>query len=92
MIAPLPKWGEQRQPTSQFDGRTICPECQRKPVEAGGDTCFRCRVATVGYTWHGGGHNFGRSNFSARTNAEFVAEHVGDNPNAAHMGSGEWQG
>lgn len=71
--------------------RAICPECRRKTVQEGYDTCFRCRVASVGFAWHGGGFMFGRNNFSDRTNAEFVAEHVGDtkNPAVAHLGSKE---
>lgn len=80
---------------AQFDGRTVCPECRTKPVQEGYDVCFRCRVATVGFNWHGGGFEFGRNNFSTRTNAEHVLEHVGDvkdNPNIAHLGSGEWKG
>jgi hypothetical protein len=62
----------------------ICQECGTKDAEESSTTCFRCRVATVRYGWHGGGFNYGRHNFSARTNAEFVNEHVGDvrdNPN-----------
>jgi len=70
----------------------ICLDCSRKEAEPDSDTCFRCRVASVGFGWKGGGFNFGRSNFSSRTNAEFVAEHVGDTTGAAHMGSQEWQG
>jgi len=54
----------------------ICLECERKDAEPGRDTCFRCRVATVGYTWRGGGYGYGRSNFTARTNAEFTNEHA----------------
>lgn len=70
----------------------VCPECRRKPVQEGYDVCFRCRVSSVGFSWHGGGFNFGRKNFSERTNAEFVNEHVGDvrgDPNIAHLGSKE---
>jgi hypothetical protein len=72
----------------------ICQECGTKEVEEGSTTCFRCRVATVGFGFRGGGHLYGRDNFAARTNAEFVAEHVGDvnRPGIAHMGSQEWQG
>ena len=72
----------------------ICVECERKEAEAGTDTCFRCRVASVGFGWHGGGFLYGRHNFAERTNAEFVNEHVGevkDNPRYAHMGSQEWR-
>jgi hypothetical protein len=37
---------------------------------------------------------YGRHNFAERTNAEYVAEHVGDvkRPGIAHLGSQEWQG
>lgn len=71
-----------------------CQECGRKRKEAGGETCYRCRVASVGFNWHGGGFGYGRHNFHDRTNAEFVAEHVGDvkgNPNIAHIGSMDWK-
>jgi len=81
-IAPLPRDSPAR----------MCSECRRKPRQDGYDVCFRCRVASVGFGWRGGGFMYGRDNFSARTNAEFVAEHVGDSPNAAHMGSKDWQG
>lgn len=69
-----------------------CPECGVKPIKAGYKTCYRCHVNGFGVNWKGGGFNFGRHNFSARTNAEFVNEHVGDvrgNPNIAHLGSKE---
>jgi hypothetical protein len=56
----------------------ICVECHRNKAEVGTDTCFRCRVATVNFGWRGGGFVYGRSNFSARTNEEFLNEHVGD--------------
>lgn len=69
-----------------------CVECKRKDAEQDSDTCFRCRVASVGYRWVGGGHMYGRDNFSSRTNAEYVREHVGDTTGLAHMGSQEWQG
>lgn len=67
-----------------------CQECGRKRKEEGGKTCFRCRVASVGFNWHGGGRMFGRQNFSERTNAEFIAEHV-DTTNAQHIGSMDWK-
>jgi hypothetical protein len=65
-----------------------------KDVEPGKVECFRCRIASIGYVFRGGGHLYGRANFSARTNAEYVAEHVGDvnRPGIAHLGSQEWQG
>jgi hypothetical protein len=72
----------------------ICTTCRRKEAEEHRDLCFRCRVATVGFGWRGGGFNYGRGNFSARTNADFVAEHVGDvnRPGIAHLGSQDWSG
>jgi hypothetical protein len=63
-----------------------------KEAEPGSETCFRCRVATVGFGFRGGGLMYGRKNFSERTNAEYIAEHIGDTSGAAHMGSQEWQG
>ena len=48
-----------------------------KEREPGSDTCFRCRVASVGFAFVGGG-GYGRSAFSSRTNAEFLNETVGD--------------
>lgn len=72
----------------------ICDDCGMRPAEEGRDTCFRCRVLSVGFGWRGGGHLYGRENFSERTNAEYVAEHIGDvkRPGIAHLGSQEWQG
>ena len=72
----------------------ICTTCHDKLAEGNSDTCFRCRVATIGFTWRGGGFVYGRSNFSARTNAEYLAEHVGDvtRPEMAHLGSQEYSG
>jgi hypothetical protein len=72
----------------------FCRECSTKEAEHGSDICFRCRVSTVGFGFRGGGHMYGRGSFSERTNAEYVAEHVGDvkQPGIAHLGSQEWQG
>jgi hypothetical protein len=65
-----------------------------KKTEAGRDECFRCRVSSVGFTFRGGGLMYGRKNFAERTNAEYIAEHIGDTKQSgiAHMGSQEWQG
>ena len=56
----------------------ICVGCECKEAEEQSDLCFKCRVATIRFGWRGGGFAYGRSNFSARTNAEFLNEHVGD--------------
>jgi hypothetical protein len=45
-------------------------------------------VRSVGFGFKGGGFTFGRKNFTARTNAEFVNEHVGEvrgNPNIERL-------
>jgi hypothetical protein len=43
----------------------LCTECGRKPVEAGRTTCFRCRVATVGFTYRSA--HLGRAGFHEST-------------------------
>lgn len=48
-----------------------CQDCHLRPAEAGTDTCFRCRVATVGFTFVGGG-GYGRKAYHERTTAEFI--------------------
>lgn len=71
----------------------ICADCGRKEAETGRDVCFRCRVASVGFSWHGGGYLYGRENFSSRTNGEFLSEHVGeirDNPRYAPVETSCW--
>ena len=71
----------------------ICATCNTKPAEGNSDTCFRCRVAQLALlSWRR--TSLRGANFSARTNAEYVAEHVGDvsRPEIAHVGSRGWQG
>ncbi|MET0885034.1 MAG: hypothetical protein ABWX92_01165 [Mycetocola sp.] len=72
----------------------ICDECGQRQAEPGRNECYRCKITSIGFGFRGGGHLYGRENFSARTNAEYVAEHVGDvnRPGVAHLGSQEWQG
>jgi hypothetical protein len=54
------------------------PDCRcGKPVEAGHDECFLCRVRSVGFSFVGGG-GYGRETFAARTNQEFINENVPD--------------
>jgi len=69
----------------------ICVTCQTKDAEDGGTECFRCRVASVGFSFAGGG-GYGRVAFRDRTNAEFLAEHVGDvrRPGVEHMDGRVW--
>jgi len=71
----------------------VCQTCGVKDAEPGSDECFHCRVSSVGFTWRGGGKDGGRHDFHDRTNAEFIAEHVGDvknNPNIAPADRGCW--
>lgn len=69
----------------------ICDTCGAKEAEVGRTECFRCRVATVGFSFVGGG-GYGRATFTERTNAEFIAEHVGDvrRPEVEHMDGRVW--
>ena len=71
----------------------ICQDCHQRDAEAGTDTCFRCRVLTVGFGFRGGGFMYGRKQFAERTNAEFINEHMGevkDNPDIAPAERGVW--
>lgn len=54
----------------------ICESCGHKEAEAGRRECFRCRVASVGFAFVGGG-GYGREAFSSRTTTEFLNETVG---------------
>jgi len=54
-------------------GREIAPDDENS-VKHG--ACFPCRMRGVGITFRGGG-GYGRANFSARTNAEFLRENDG---------------
>lgn len=45
-----------------------------KTAEAGSDECFRCRVASVGFTLRGGAF-VGSGNFH-KTKGEFLREHM----------------
>jgi hypothetical protein len=70
----------------------ICETCHRKEAETGHPECFRCRVASVGFAFVGGG-GYGRSTFAARTNNEFLNEFVGDvrnDPNIEQVHNGVW--
>ena len=51
-------------------------ECGR-PAERDRTECFRCRVASVGFSFRGGG-GYTRSSFHDYTNAERRAEILGD--------------
>lgn len=47
-----------------------------KFAEPGRDTCFRCRVASVGFSWKGGAL-YGKDGFHT-TQREFLKEHTGN--------------
>lgn len=53
----------------------ICQECCLRDAEPGSLECFHCRVASVAFTFTGGG-GYGRKNFAARTTEEFKNEFV----------------
>lgn len=52
-----------------------CQECHTKPAESGHDTCFRCRVMGVGFSFHGGVRH-GRSGWNDSVRAH-LEEHTG---------------
>jgi hypothetical protein len=53
----------------------ICTECGVKPAEAGRSTCFRCRVAGVGFNFKGSAQP-GRTGWN-RTANEWRLENFG---------------
>jgi hypothetical protein len=53
----------------------ICSDCGVKPAEEGRTTCFRCRVATVGYGWRGGAV-VGRNGWNI-TKSEWLSQNIG---------------
>jgi hypothetical protein len=56
----------------------LCRECLVRTEETpGAEICFHCRVASVGFTFSGGG-SYGRSRFNEMTIAERRADVLGD--------------
>lgn len=55
----------------------ICTSCCMKDAEPGRDECFRCRVQSVGFHFHGGG-GYTREAFHSRTISELKTEILGD--------------
>lgn len=53
----------------------ICSDCGNKPAEEGRTTCFRCRIAGVGFSFRGGAI-IGRKGWNT-TKTEWLSEHVG---------------
>ena len=61
------------------NGPTLCRQCLVRVAEDASpeEICFHCRVATVGFTFVGGG-GYTRSSFHDRTVTERRAEVLGD--------------
>ena len=47
------------------DLERVCSVCYLKPPEEGRDTCFRCRVSTIGFTFRSA--HLGRAGFHEST-------------------------
>ena len=64
--------------TRDPNGPTLCRECLNRVAEDNGsEICFHCRVATVGFSFIGGG-GYTRQSFHDTTIAEKRAEILGD--------------
>ena len=61
------------------NGPTLCRQCLNRVAEEGSpdEICFHCRVASVGFSFVGGG-GYTRANFHDSTIAEKRAEILGD--------------
>ena len=60
------------------NGPTLCRQCLVRTAEDNGsEICFHCRVASVGFTFSGGG-TYGRGTFHDATITEKRAEILGD--------------
>jgi hypothetical protein len=54
-----------------------CHRCNKRLPEADSDICFHCRVASVGFSFVGGG-GYTRQHWNERTVAEKRVEVLGD--------------
>ena len=62
----------------------LCPECEKRRIAEGHDTCYPCHVRGIGFTFTGGG-GYGRETFKARTTSEFLRDYAGDPKNNKDM-------
>jgi hypothetical protein len=63
--------------TRDPNGPTLCRLCLVRVAEDGSDICFHCRVASVGFSFRGGG-TYGQSRFNDMTLSERRADILGD--------------
>ena len=64
--------------TRDSNGPTLCRECLVRTAEDNGsETCFLCRVSSVGFSFRGGG-GYTQQSFHDYTNAERRSEILGD--------------
>lgn len=61
----------------------LCAECHHNMARVGHDTCYRCHVRSIGFTFYGGGSS-GQSSFHDTTIAERIRE-AQSNPNAGRV-------
>ena len=63
--------------TGDPNGPTLCRQCLVRTAEDGTEHCFHCRIASVGFTFTGGG-TYGRKTFNDATISERQREILGD--------------
>jgi len=64
--------------TRDPNGPTLCRECLvRTACDDNSEICYQCKVASIGFTFSGGG-TYGRGSFHDSTIAERRAEILGD--------------
>lgn len=61
----------------------MCPECARRRIAEGHDTCYPCHIRSVGFTFTGGGM-YGQDAFHSATIGERIRE-AQSHPNAEHV-------
>jgi hypothetical protein len=62
----------------------LCPECERRRIAEGHDTCYPCHIRGIGFTFRGSG-TYGRSTFHNSTIRERQREAVSTNPNVERV-------
>ena len=62
----------------------LCPECEKRRIANGHDTCYPCHIRSLGFTYQGGG-TYGRSTWNNSTRREREAEAVSTNPNVERV-------
>ena len=57
----------------------LCPECEKRRIAEGHDTCYPCHIRGIGFTFKGAA--YGKSMWNTQTISERQREAVSTNPN-----------